>query len=76
MLGGSKQSAEKAVLVRRPDEPLAMGKRILHGALYGAPKAATRAITAWRWMPSLYPSLPPLPCASFRRRDKSGSARR
>ena len=49
MLGGSKQSAEKAVLIGRADEPLAMGKRILHGALYGAPQAASRAITsAWR----------------------------
>src|SRR5262249_1231783 len=72
MLGGSKQGGEKAVLVRRPDEPLAMGKCILHRAPHGAPKGAPRAITASRWMPSLCPPLPLLPCASFRRRDRSG----
>ncbi len=32
MLGGSKQAGEKAVLVRRAYEPLAMGKCILHRA--------------------------------------------
>src|SRR5262245_32760676 len=70
MLGGSKQGGEKTVLIREPDEPLAMGKCILHRV------AVSASVTAWRSMSSLSLPLPQLPCALSRRRDRSGWARR
>src|SRR5215211_2923579 len=67
VLGGSKQGGEKTVLIREPNEPLAMGKCILH-------RVAARAM-AWRSMSSLSLPRPQLPCALSRRRDRSGSGR-
>ena len=47
MLGGRKQGGEKAIPIRRADEPLAMGECIVHGLGHGATElcASSRAVS-------------------------------
>src|SRR5262245_59259550 len=47
MLSGRKQDGEKAIPIRRADEPLAMGECILHGIGHAArePRASSRAVS-------------------------------
>src|SRR5512133_3481514 len=83
VLGGCKQRGEKAIPIRRADEPLAMGECILHGVGHGATElcASSRAVsirlamTLWS-MPSLSLASLRLPCALCRLRDRSGSEQR
>src|ERR1700749_4834030 len=70
MLSGRKQGGEKAIPIRRADEPLAMGECILHGIGHAAREsfAQTHALSAsgqlttvWS-TPSLSLPSPRLPC--------------